>query len=339
MESPAPRLLILLSRRPGLDAALTRYLPEIPWAYLDQAIDRSTVEALLVGSFARGVEAFDPATTPNLRFVQRIFTGLDGLPFERFPERVAIAGNVGAFAPYVAEHAVTIALAAARDVRGAHEMVRTGRLRPPPEQRLLHESTALILGYGEIGRAIGERVRGFGARVTALNRHGAPAPGVERMFPSDGLHAALAEADFVFEARPLTSRTSGSIGVAALEAMKPTAVFVNVGRAGTVDEEALYRHLEAHPQFRAALDVWWSEDYGAGTLSSRFPFARLPNFVGTPHCAGYAPRAEERAARLALENVARYFRDGSPAHVVDRSEYRDDRAMIPAAPTGAPPPT
>ncbi|MGI0156563.1 MAG: NAD(P)-dependent oxidoreductase, partial [Thermoplasmata archaeon] len=121
--------------------------------------------------------------------------------------------------------------------------------------------------------------------------------------------------------RPLTRRTVGTIGKDALEAMRPNAIFVNVGRAATVDEEALFRHLRTHPGFRAGIDVWWNEDFASGALPSRFPFGDLPNFVGTPHSAGHAAASESRGLRLALENLGRFFHDGKPAHRIDRSEY------------------
>jgi phosphoglycerate dehydrogenase-like enzyme len=97
-----------------------------------------------------------------------------------------------------------------------------------------------------------------------------------------------------------------------------------VGRAATVDEESLYRHLQAHPPFRAAFDVFWDEDYAAGRITLRFPFAQLPNFSGSPHSASAVrggQDVEARALRLALENIARFFRDERPLHIVDRSEY------------------
>ena len=105
------------------------------------------------------------------------------------------------------------------------------------------------------------------------------------------------EGDFVFDARPLTRATEGSIGESVLASMKSTAVFINVGRAGTVREEAMYRHLVAHPDFRAALDVWWHEDFASGRLGNRFPFAGLPNLVGTPHSAGFGPGVETYVLR------------------------------------------
>jgi phosphoglycerate dehydrogenase-like enzyme len=318
-----PRLLVALPPGDEFGETIGRLLPGIPWGYLETTPpeERTEVEAMLVGSFAREVGDFDPSTTPRLSFVQRAYTGLDGFPFGRFPDQVRVAGNVGAFAPYVSEHAVALALAAARELVASHQQVRAGRLRPHREQRLLSGATAVVLGYGEIGRAIAHQLAGFNVRVLGLNRTGAAAPGCAEMYSADRMNEVLALGDFVFEVRPLTNRTRHSIGTAELNAMRPEAVFVNVGRAATVDEEALFHHLETHPAFRAAFDVWWNEDYVGGTLPHRFPFADLPNFLGTPHTAGYAPGVQTRGLRLALENLGRYFRDGQPLHVVDRQEY------------------
>ena len=323
MQDPRPRLLVALRPREDIREEVNRRLPEVAWAFLEDTppARRSDVEAMLVGSFAREAEEFDVATTPKLTFVQRLYTGVDGFPFERFPERVRFAGNVGAYAPFVSEHAITLALAAGRDLAAAREMVRAGRLRPPPAQRILYGATAVILGYGAIGREIARRLAGFDTRVVGMNRTGAPDAGCAEMYPASRLREAVALGDFVFEVRPLTKLTAGTIGREELEAMRPNAIFVNVGRAGTVDEEALYRHLQTHPTFRAAIDVWWDEDYAGGRLPSRFPFAELPNFVGTPHTAGVAPGSEPRVLQLAIENLARFFRDAAPSHVVDRREY------------------
>lgn len=317
-----------LRPRDELRAALDRMLPGLPWSFAEpqDGSDWSHVEAMLVGSLVREAEGFDPRATPGLRFVQRIYTGLDGFPFAKFPPAVQIAGNVGAFGPYVAEHALALGLAAARDLHRAEAAIRAGRLRPAPQARLFFEARAVVLGYGEIGRAIAQRLAGFGTHVVGLNRSGTPAPGCERMYASSQLREALSDGDIVFEARPLTKLTQRSIGAVELGAMRPQAILVNVGRAGTVDEEALYRHLQGHPEFRAAFDVWWNEDYATGTLATRFPFGELPNFSGTPHAAsGNAgdPQVEARALRLAVENVQRFFLDGRPAHVADRREYED----------------
>ncbi len=323
MPDPLPRLLITLKSRSEIGRAADHRLPGVPFAYLEGTDPGRLlgIEAMLVGSPARELGSFDPRTLPALSFVQRIYTGLDGFPFERFPPGAVVAANAGAFAPFVAEHAVALALAAGHDLPGAREMVRQGRLRPVPGTRGLTGSTVVVLGFGAIGSEIARRLGAFGARIVGVNRSGAPHPECGRMFPADRLEEAVAGAAFVFETRPLTRATAGTLGRAALEAMAPDAVLVNVGRAGTVDEEALYRHLKDHPSFRAALDVWWQENFAEGTVATRFPFADLANFLGTPHMAAAAPAAEAYALDRAFENLARFFRGAPPLHIVDRREY------------------
>jgi phosphoglycerate dehydrogenase-like enzyme len=137
-------------------------------------------------------------------------------------------------------------------------------------------------------------------RVLGVNRSGRMAPGVSAMFPADRLDEALVEADVIFDARPLTRETEGSLGAAQFARMRPSALFVNVGRAGTVVEAALYHHLKEHPEFRAALDVWWDEDFGGAQVSAQFPWSQLPNVTGSPHVSGAVPEAMPYSMSKAL---------------------------------------
>lgn len=328
MDSDPVRLLVALRPREDARTEISTKLPDVGWCFLAEREGRplDRVEAMLLGSVDRDLGPFDPAGLPELRFVQRVYAGLDGVPFGRFSSRVQFAGNVGAYAAPVADHALALALALARGIVAAQPMVHDGRLRPAPEHRRLDGTTALVLGYGEIGRAIASRLSGFDVRVIGLNRTGRAAPGCEQMFPADRLFEAVAGADLVFDARPLTHRTRGTIDSGILERMRPKAMYVNIGRAGTVDEEAVFRHLERHPEFRVGLDPWWGENPADDRFVSRFPFATLPNFVGTPHTAGLSPGTPERVLAFALENLARFFRGESPRHVVDRGEYEDPPA-------------
>ena len=320
-----PRLLVALREREEIGRVLQEELPGIPWQFagreLRPGMDRA--DALLLGSVERELGDLDLRQLTGLRFVQRVYTGMDGVPLHRFPEHVLLAGNVGGYAPFVSEHAVALALAAARELPRANALVQAGTLRPPPDQRLLWGRTAVILGYGEIGRAVAERLSGFQTRVIGLNRTGLMAPGCAAMYSADHLADAVREGDFVFDTRPLTRSTRATIDATVLGSMKPNAVFINVGRAGTVNEEALYRHLVEHDGFRAALDVWWDEDFAGGRIEHRFPFHSLPNVIGTPHCAGFGPGIEEYVLRRAAVNLRRYFSGERPRYVIDRGEYAE----------------
>lgn len=338
--SPA-RLLVALHKRDLVGDTLDALLPGVAWRYSEEtsAEDLASVEALLVGSVERELGDFRPSSTPKLTFVQGIYTGLDGFPFDRFPESVRVAGNIGGLAPFVAEQAVTLALASARAVRTGDRMVGEGKLRPAPTAVTLVGATALILGYGSIGQEIARRLKGFGTRRVGLNRTGRMGPDLEAAFPADRLGDALAEADVVFDVRPLTRETRGSLGAVELARMRPHAIYVNVGRAGTVDESALFEHLKSHPSFRAAMDAWWSENYVAGTVEQRFPWKDLPNFLASPHCAAAVPGAEEYSLRIAVENLQRFFRGENPKNLALRTDYTEPVGESPAAASGTKSPT
>lgn len=303
---------VLERKLPGIAVEFVHARSEGPWP---------AAEALWVGSLPREFPQWRSGSTPRLRFIQRMFTGLDEFPFDRIPPQVAVAGNVGGYAPFVAEHAVLLVLALLHDLETARTMVADGRLRPPPPNRYLTGQRVLLLGFGEIARELSVRVRALGARVDGLSRDGAARPGAERMFPASRLAEALSEADVVVDCRPLTRATRGTIDAAALGRMRPDAVFVNIGRAGTVDPEALYHHLRSHAEFRAGTDVWWDEEFGSGRLTTRYPFSELPNFLGTPHIAAMGREARQYAADRAVENLARFFSGAGPAHLSDRTEY------------------
>jgi phosphoglycerate dehydrogenase-like enzyme len=318
-----PRLLVLLRPREDVREAVRRRLPAVPFAFRDESLpsEWGEVEAVLLGSIAREAPGWDPASMDGLRFIQRVYAGVDDLPFTQIPRQVLVAGNVGGYAPFVAEHAVALALGAVRAIVPSNAAVAAGRLRPAPELGTLWRRRAVILGFGAIGRQIAERLRGFEMSIHGVNRRGDPVAGCERMYPADRLLEALRGGQVVFDARPLTRATERSIGARELAAMAPDGLFVNVGRGATVDEDALYRHLVDHPGFRAAIDVWWDEDFATGRLRSRHPFATLSNFLGSPHCAGIAPPVEAFALECALDNLVRFFSGEAPRHVVDHREY------------------
>jgi D-3-phosphoglycerate dehydrogenase / 2-oxoglutarate reductase len=154
--------------------------------------------------------------------------------------------------------------------------------------------------------------------VVAFSRH--PAPGVETFDGREGLLKVLRWSDAVVIALPLSKLTAGLIGKKELQAMKEGAILVNVARAEIVDEAALYAHLSKNPGFTYATDVWQIKD-GKETYASKFPFVKLPNFIGTPHVAGASAALTGEPAKASAANMLRYLRGEEPRNVVDASEY------------------
>ncbi len=204
----------------------------------------------------------------------------------------------------VAEMAVTLLLAAAKFVVPIDRTFRshdwTPRYRPNPAV-LLEGKTALVLGYGAIGRRAARICRGLGMRVTAVRRRpSASEETPDEVYPPEALHDLLPQAGVLLICLPHTPETDGLVGARELTLLPPDAVLVNVGRGPIVDEEALYRALRDGTLYAAGLDVWYTypapgdEAARSHTPPSQYPFHELENVVMSPHRAGGARATEFR---------------------------------------------
>lgn len=170
-----------------------------------------------------------------------------------------------------------------------------------------------VAGLGDIGTLVALALHRNGMRVVGWRRSEAPVPaGVEKVYRGAGELAAFASAcDFVVSVLPATDDTKCIFGSDVFAAMKPEAVFINVGRGHSVDEDALADALEGKRIAGAVLDVFQREPLP--------PESRLWDIDGlmmTPHVSG--PLLPEDVIPSFLENLAR-FGAGQPLHkLVDR---------------------
>ena len=181
----------------------------------------------------------------------------------------------------------------------------------------LHGKTMGIVGYGRIGQLTAERARVFGMKVIALRRRPELSHGdsnIDATYTPDRLLDLMAESDFVVCAAPHTPDTVGLIDAAAIAAMKPSAVFVNVGRGAVVDEQALTRALEQRKIRGAALDVFATEP-----LPKESPLWDLDNVLISPHSADHTATWLQDAMELFLENFERFTAGQPLKNVVDKS--------------------
>jgi len=237
-----------------------------------------------------------------------------------------VSSNAGGFSAGVAEYAMALLLAAAKKVVKLDEALKAGRFEVADwgdlvgEILLLSGRTLGILGYGGIGQAAGSMGKAFGMEVIAFSRHRSKEPGVAVFQGKKGLLNVLRNSDAVLIALPLSKMTAKLIGAAELAEMKSGAILINVARAEIVDEKALYERLVRDPDFTYATDVWRLES-GKETYSSKFPFLKLPNFIGTPHVAGGSTSRTGDPGNRAVENMLRFLKGEEPRNIVDRSEY------------------
>ncbi len=180
----------------------------------------------------------------------------------------------------------------------------------------LRGRTIGLLGYGHIGKEVAARARAFGMKVHACNR--SPVTGVDRAWGLDGLHDLMGSADFVVSSLPLLPDTAGLVGAAALAAMRPDGVLLNVGRGGVVDEAALFAALKERRIGGAVIDTWYRYPAKAGEIArpAGLPFHELDNIVMTPHMSGWTRGTIGRQQAVMADNINRLARGDALRNVV-----------------------
>lgn len=210
----------------------------------------------------------------------------------------------------VAELALMLLLAAAKFALRYDSALRAQdwriRYESPAPTVLLDGKTALILGYGAIGRRVAVACRALGMTTLATRRRLA-APemdGETEVHPAAALPHLLPRAAAVIICLPHTPATDGLLGAAELALLPPGAVLVNIGRGPIVDERALYEGLRDGRPHAAGLDVWYSyppdEPARAAWSPSAHPFHELDNVIMSPHRGG----AADETPRLRMTALA-----------------------------------
>jgi D-2-hydroxyacid dehydrogenase (NADP+) len=257
----------------------------------------------------------------RLRWVQSISAGVNNLltPELMAAEHITITSTKGPMGPLMAEHAVLLMLALARDLRGflQDQTERRWHFLADESQRpmmQMFDKTIAILGVGAVGGNLARICKvGLGMRVLGMARMHQDNPYVDRYFERPALHAALGEADVVALCLALTPATEQIIDRAALAAMRPSAYLVNVARGGLVDEEALIEALRTGRLAGAGLDVTAVEP-----LPAESPLWALPNVIITPHVAPARDRLNEHCVDFWCENIRRFVAQAPLLGLVDR---------------------
>jgi phosphoglycerate dehydrogenase-like enzyme len=271
---------------------------------------RLAADAEIFVNARRPVDAALFRMAPAVRYVQQIGVGTD--PIDRAAAEAAgvlVAYNPGVNKTGAAEHAVMLMLALLKRLSSTELATRAGRFEPAEVIAAgiddLADATVGLIGLGQIGQAVAERLVPFGPRMLYATRRPVPEAearlGVEwRTIPD-----LLAGSTIVSLHLPLSDATRHLIGAAELASMPPGSYLVNTGRGGLVDETALRAAIVSGHLAGAGLDVIDGENDGLN------PFADLPEVIVTPHIGGGSRNSMANVVERCTANIRRYL-DGEP---------------------------
>lgn len=254
-----------------------------------------------------------PAMT-RLRWLQATWAGVEPLLDRTLPRGYTLTNARGVFGGLMSEYVFAYAL--------AHERLLFEKYQAQQEQRwdsappgTLRGKLLGLLGVGTIGAAIARTARHFGMRVRGYTRQSENSSDVDEYFHDGRLPEFASGLDYLVAVMPATKLTRRLIDADLLSALPRTAVFINPGRGGVVDEAALADALAAGRLAGAVLDVFDREP-----LPPDHVFWKTPRLLITSHTAALS--APDDIAPLFVENYRRLIRGEPLAHQVDfEQEY------------------
>ena len=314
----APRRVVVM----GADAERLAWLQSAaPGVTLIGVTDRAEA----VGKLA-DADVVIGACTPDvvqagvkLRWIQHLYAGVErcvGTP--GFVDRGIILTNMQKIAgPVMAEHVLAFMFGLARGFATYVPAQARGEWADEavPESRMwsLEGKTLLVAGLGGIGSEVARRAHALGMNVIATRYTPREKPDyVSEQGLAGDLPAFVARADVIVDALPLTPETRGVFNRKIFDATKRGALFINVGRGGTVVTADLIAALEDGRIGGAGLDVTDPEP-----LPADHPLWKAPNVLITPHVAAATDLGEEPRWLIARENLRRYVAGGKLLSEVD----------------------
>lgn len=253
-----------------------------------------------------GADAAMMDALPKTRIIACYGVGVDAIDLEAARARgIRVTNTPDVLTEEVADMAMMLMLAAARNLRLGEAWIREGHWAakgPMPLTSRVWGKRLGIAGLGRIGRAIARRAEAFGMSIAYSGR--TPQPGVPYTYHPTP--AALApHVDVFCVSAAGGAATRGLVDAAAIGALVPGAIFVNVSRGTVVDEAALLKALAEGRIGAAGLDVFLNEP------AIDPAFLTFPNVVLQPHAASGTVETRKDMGRLMRENLEAQL-DGRP---------------------------
>lgn len=251
-------------------------------------------------------------TLPKLKAIFSLGAGIDGFLIDpEFPRHIPLVRFVDeTLSREMAQYVVMHVLIQHRAERTFAAAQREGKWRQAMLGRPTEQTRIGILGIGEIGTVVAERLRDLGFPTSGWSRTKKSVPGVKGFAGAGELDAFLAQSDILVCVLPLTPQTRHILNAQLFAKLPRGAYVINVARGGHVNEPELIAALDSGHLSGATLDVFETEP-----LPETSPIWKHPKIIATPHVA--AITSPIAAARYVIDGIAEMERGEKPANIVD----------------------
>lgn len=255
---------------------------------------------------------------PDLKIICTLRTGMENINMEAANERgIQVINAPGRAAVAVADFTAASMICEMRNIARTDADIKSGHWTKKFPNRTYSDNMCNVkvglVGFGDIGRKIAKRLRGFDTTVLAYDPY-CPAEKIrEAGCIPVSFDELLEEADFVSLHVRLTPETQNMFGAEQFAKMKPTAIFVNEARAGLVDETAMMDALQNHKIGGAVLDVFHQEP-----LPEDHPLRSMDNVTLSAHLAGTDIGTFSGSVSIVADNLKQYFEGGELKNVVNK---------------------
>lgn len=247
---------------------------------------------------------------PHLELIQLDSAGYDQYDVEKLNEnKIRLCNASGCFDDVISEYVIGMMIMMYQKLDQYVLQQKQHTWKRMDQVRMISGSTVVVVGLGNIGSALAQRLHHLGAQVIGVRKHPErKVHGVERIVTLQQLDEVLPCADTVILCLPANDETKGCFQHRLFTLMKESAVFVNVGRGSLVSLNDIQSALDAHCIGGAILDVTEIEP-----LPKEHPLWDYDNVLITPHVAGTFANADSfsQFEEIVLNNLKRYH-EGKP---------------------------
>ncbi|WP_050181706.1 D-2-hydroxyacid dehydrogenase [Domibacillus robiginosus] len=310
---------ILFTFRPPrvIQADLQKKFPNETFSFykhIDEA--RPLHEAEIIVTFGRDLTKELIDECESLKWIMVVSAGIEEMPLQAIKERDILLTNAkGIHKTPMAEFTIGFMLDHVKRFAELRRLEQTETWNKQLPLGELYGKEVTLLGTGAIGQEIARLAKAFHMTTVGVNKSGHPAAGFDRVFSIEELTAAVHKADFVVSVLPSTPDTVGALQSEHFQAMKNSAVFINIGRGDLVSETVLLSAINDEEIAHAYLDVFVEEP-----LSEGHPFWRHPGITVTPHISSVTERYVPRAIEIFEHNLHCFIDGGEYANIIDVSK-------------------